>query len=137
MRSFRNFKNPNEVGQRYQYRHGKLEKHTEVNKVFQGIPCAQGKVAGRVRVIESIDESAKLQPGDILVTRFTDPGWTPLFSLLSGVITETGGILSHAAVIAREYGIPAVLAVQDATRKLTDDQRVILNGNNGEVQIPC
>jgi phosphoenolpyruvate-protein kinase (PTS system EI component) len=60
-----------------------------------------------------------------------------LFSLLSGVITETGGILSHAAVIAREYGIPAVLAVQNATRKLRDDQKVILNGNNGEVQILC
>jgi pyruvate,water dikinase len=137
MLSFRNFKNPNEVGQPWQYQHDKLEKHTDVKKVFRGIPCAQGKAAGRVRVIEDINQSGRLQPGDILVTRFTDPGWTPLFSLLSGVITETGGILSHAAVIAREYGIPAVLAVQNATHKLRDDQKVILNGNNGEVQILC
>jgi pyruvate,water dikinase len=137
MLSFKNFKNPNEVGQRWQYQLGKLEEHADVKKVFHGIPCAQGKAAGRVRVIEDINQSGRLQPGDILVTRFTDPGWTPLFSLLSGVITETGGILSHAAVIAREYGIPAVLAVQNATRKLRDDQKVILNGNNGEVQILC
>ncbi len=137
MLSFKNFKNPNEIGQRWQYQLGKLEEHADVKKVFHGIPCAQGKAAGRVRVIEDINQSGRLQPGDILVTRFTDPGWTPLFPLLSGVITETGGILSHAAVIAREYGIPAVLAVQNATRKLTDDQKVILNGNNGEVQILC
>ncbi|UCE52551.1 MAG: hypothetical protein JSV31_25380 [Desulfobacterales bacterium] len=137
MFSFRNFKNPNEVGQRWQYQHGKLEKQADVKKVFRGIPCAQGKAAGRVRVIQDINQSGRLQPGDILVTRFTDPGWTPLFSLLSGVITETGGILSHAAVIAREYGVPAVLAVQNATRKLKDNQKVIVNGNNGEVQILC
>jgi len=137
MFSFRNFKNPNEVGQRWQYQQVKLEKQADIKKVFRGIPCAQGKAAGRVRVIQDINQSDRIQPGDILVTRFTDPGWTPLFSLLSGVITETGGILSHAAVIAREYGVPAVLAVQNATRKLKDNQKVIINGNNGEVQILC
>jgi len=137
MFSFRNFRNPNEVGQRWQYQHGKLEQQVDIKKVFRGIPCAQGKAAGRARVIQDINQAGRLQPGDILVTRFTDPGWTPVFSLLSGVITETGGILSHAAVIAREYGVPAVLAVQNATRKLKDNQKVIVNGNNGEVQILC
>ena len=75
-------------------------------------------------------------PGEILVTRFTDPGWTPLFSTIAGVVTETGGVLSHAAVIAREYGIPAVLAVPGATARLKDGDWVIVDGSRGTVA-PC
>lgn len=137
MLSFRYFENPNEIGQRWQYLHERTEKRPGTYTGYKGIPCSSGETEGVVRVIRDMGEIDKLQKGDILVTRFTDPGWTPLFPLISGVITETGGILSHAAVIAREYGVPAVLAVQNVTDNLVDGQRVILDGNKGEVQILC
>lgn len=135
MLSFRNFDNPNEIGHRWRYHHDDEIKKSETDRIYRGIACASGKTTGVIRVIRDINESNKLQNDDILVTRFTDPGWTTLFPLLSGVITETGGILSHAAVIAREYGVPAVLAVPNATQNLEDGQRVILDGNKGEVRI--
>ena len=134
--SFRNFKNPNEVGERWQYRHdhGRLERS---GSVYCGIPCAPGRVSGRARIVRHMGESERLARGEILVTRFTDPGWTPLFPMVSGVITETGGVLSHAAIIAREYGVPAVLAVPEATTTIPDGQMVALDGNRGEVRILC
>jgi pyruvate,water dikinase len=136
LRSFRNFKNPNEVGARWQYRHdhSRLERS---GSVYCGIPCAPGRVSGRARIVRHMGESERLARGEILVTRFTDPGWTPLFPMISGVITETGGVLSHAAVIAREYGVPAVLAVPEATTIIPDGQMVVLDGNRGEVRILC
>ena len=137
MLSFRHFESPNEIGKRWQYRNESAKEKSNMQSIYKGISCSFGKTTGVIRVVQDMGEVDKLQTGDILVTRFTDPGWTPLFPLISGVITETGGILSHAAVIAREYGIPAVLAVQNATVKLADGQRVILDGNKGEVQILC
>jgi phosphohistidine swiveling domain-containing protein len=137
MMSFRHFENPNEVGRRWQYAQKPAEPEPQGGVVYRGIPCAPGRVSGRVRIIRDINESHRLQRGDILVTRFTDPGWTPLFSLISGVITETGGILSHAAIIAREQGVPAVLSVQGATSRMRDDVRVVLDGNRGEVIPVC
>ena len=137
MCSFRHFKNPNEVGDRWQYNLEKTGVRSVTDRVCQGIACAPGKVSGQVRILLTIQEGSRLRKGDILVTPFTDPGWTPLFSLVSGVITETGGILSHAAVIAREYGVPAVLALEDATSRFKDGQRIILDGNRGEVRVQC
>lgn len=137
MLSFRNFENPNEVGRRWQYQYEGIERRSGTGIIYQGIPCSSGKTTGVIRLIRNMDEVDKLRSGDILVTRFTDPGWTPLFPLISGVITETGGILSHAAVIAREYGVPAVLAVLNATSILEDGQSVILDGNKGEVKVLC
>ena len=137
MLSFRHFENPNEIGRRWHYRYERTENSFVTREKYKGIPCSSGETKGVVRVIHDISEADKLRAGDILVTRFTDPGWTPLFPLISGVITETGGILSHAAVIAREYGIPAVLAVQRATDNLVDGQRVMIDGSKGEVQILC
>lgn len=137
MLSFRHFESPNEIGRRWQYRNESAKKKSDTRSIYKGISCSFGKTTGVVRVVQDMSEVDKLRTGDILVTRFTDPGWTPLFPLISGVITETGGILSHAAVIAREYGIPAILSVQNATVKLEDGQRVILDGNKGEVQILC
>jgi pyruvate,water dikinase len=84
-------------------------------------------------VILSLEEAARLGPGDVLVTTFTDPGWTPLFPGLGAVVTETGGLLSHAAVIAREYGIPAVLSVPGATRRIPDGAWVVVDGGAGTV----
>ena len=76
--------------------------------------------------------AARLQANDILITRCTDPGWTAKFSLLRGVVTETGGILSHAAVICREYGIPAILAVKKATALIEDGEIITIDGNSGQ-----
>ncbi|MBI6546826.1 MAG: hypothetical protein HY692_08525 [Cyanobacteria bacterium NC_groundwater_1444_Ag_S-0.65um_54_12] len=127
--SYRNFKNPNEVGYRYQLQEIPV---TAVTGLC-GVACSPGQVEGTLRVISSIAESARLQPGDILVTPFTDPGWTPLFGIIGAVVTETGGFLSHAAVVAREYGIPAVLAVPHACSRLKDGARAIVDGTNGSI----
>jgi len=78
---------------------------------------------------------ADLDPGDILITTATDPSWTPLFVTIAGLITEVGGLMTHGAVIAREYGLPAVVGVVDATRLITDGQRIRVNGTDGWVQV--
>lgn len=78
---------------------------------------------------------ADLETGDILVTAYTDPSWTPLFVAIAGLVTEVGGLMTHGAVIAREYGLPAVVAVPDATRVIRDGQRIRVNGTDGYVEI--
>jgi len=132
--SFRNFRNPNEIGSRWKIEE-KIQKGTGQDQALQGIGCSPGVTRGRVKVIRDISETHRLEQDDILVTFFTDPGWTPVLNLVSAVITETGGLLSHAAIIAREYGIPAVLNVNDATALLRDDQTIEVDGDKGEVRI--
>jgi phosphoenolpyruvate synthase/pyruvate phosphate dikinase len=88
-----------------------------------------------VRVVPTLEQADTLQAGEILVTRFTDPGWTPVLGLVTGIVTEVGGLLSHAAVIGREYGIPAVLNVPRATQMLRTGQRVEIDGSAGTVRI--
>ncbi|HEX6911658.1 MAG TPA: PEP-utilizing enzyme [Longimicrobium sp.] len=78
---------------------------------------------------------ADLEPGDILVTAFTDPSWTPLFVAIAGLVTKIGGLMTHGAVIAREYGLPAVVGVQHATRLIRDGQRIRVHGTDGYVEI--
>jgi pyruvate,water dikinase len=104
-------------------------------RVLRGVACSSGIVRARARVIADIFDADRIEPGDILITRCTDPGWTPKFSMLAGVATETGGLLSHAAVISREYGIPAVLAVNGLLRGVTDGQTVILDGTAGTLTL--
>jgi rifampicin phosphotransferase len=99
-----------------------------------GLPVSAGTVEGRARVILNISE-ADLEPGDILVTAYTDPSWTPLFVVISGLVTEVGGLMTHGAVIAREYGLPAVVGVEQATRLIQDGQRVRVHGTDGYVEI--
>jgi phosphoenolpyruvate synthase/pyruvate phosphate dikinase len=99
-----------------------------------GLPVSSGVVEGRARIILSM-EDADLADGDILVTSFTDPSWTPLFLSIKGLVTEVGGLLTHGAVIAREYGLPAVIGVENATRLLKDGQRIRVNGTEGYVEI--
>ena len=99
-----------------------------------GLPVSAGTIEGRARVILNI-ENADLESGDILVTTYTDPGWTPLFVGIKGVVTEVGGLMTHGAVIAREYGLPAVVGVERATRLLRDGQRIRVNGTEGYVEI--
>ena len=88
-----------------------------------------------VRVLRSLDEAARLQQGEILVCQMTTPAWTPLFAIAAGVITETGGALSHPAITAREYGIPAVTALADAMEKLRDGEVVTVDGLAGTVVV--
>jgi pyruvate,water dikinase len=130
---FSHYSPPDEIGQRYK----EQNKPSCSNKDgYQGVGASPGEATGVARVIANLDDADRLQAGDILITRCTDPGWTAKFSSLSGVITETGGILSHAAVICREYGIPAVLAVKQATRNIKDGQTITIDGNSGLIFLP-
>jgi rifampicin phosphotransferase len=99
-----------------------------------GLPVSAGTVEGRARVILDMGE-ADLEAGDILVTAFTDPSWTPVFVTIAGLVTEVGGHMTHGAVIAREYGLPAVVGVEHATRLIRDGQRIRVNGSEGYVEI--
>lgn len=99
-----------------------------------GLAVSAGTVEGRARVILDVAD-ADLEPGDILVTAYTDPSWTPLFVAIAGLVTEVGGLMTHGAVIAREYGLPAVVGVQHATRLIRDGQRIRVHGTEGYVEI--
>ena len=99
-----------------------------------GIAASSGVVEGRARVILSLGE-AYLSDGDILVTTFTDPSWTPAFLAANGIVTEVGGAMTHGAVVAREYGLPAVVGVEGATRLIVDGQRIRVNGSEGYVEV--
>jgi pyruvate,water dikinase len=99
-----------------------------------GLPVSAGTVEGRARVILDMAD-AELEAGDILVTAYTDPSWSPLFVSIIGLVTEVGGLMTHGAVIAREYGLPAVVGVEQATRLIRDGQRIRVNGTDGYVEI--
>jgi phosphoenolpyruvate synthase/pyruvate phosphate dikinase len=87
------------------------------------LPVSSGVIEGRARVIIKI-EDANIQTGDILVTTFTDPSWTPFFVSIKGLVTEVGGLMTHGVVIAREYGLPAVVGVENATKLIKDGQLI-------------
>ena len=99
-----------------------------------GLPVSAGTIEGRARVILDMAE-AGLEAGDILVTAHTDPSWSPLFVAITGLVTEVGGLMTHGAVIAREYGLPAVVGVEQATRQIRDGQRIRVHGTDGYVEI--
>jgi len=99
-----------------------------------GLPVSAGAIEGRARVILNLEE-ADLEDGDILVTSFTDPSWTPLFVSITGLVTEVGGLMTHGAVIAREYGLPAVVGVENATKLIKDGQRIRVHGTEGYVEV--
>ncbi|MDU4696956.1 MAG: phosphoenolpyruvate synthase [Paenibacillus sp.] len=98
-----------------------------------GLPVSSGVVEGRARVIINM-EDVVLEEGDILVTTFTDPSWTPLFVSVRGLVTEVGGLMTHGSVIAREYGLPAVVGVEHATQRIKDGQRIRVNGTEGFIE---
>ena len=102
---------------------------------LRGIAGSPGRASGVTRVIRGPEEFHLLQSGEILVAPLTNPVWTPLFAVAGGLVTEVGGILSHGAIVAREYGIPAVMAVSDATKLLQVGQAVTVDGNKGIVLI--
>ncbi len=99
-----------------------------------GLPVSAGVIEGRARVILDMAQ-ADLEAGDILVTAYTDPSWTPLFVAITGLVTEVGGLMTHGAVIAREYGLPAVVGVVDATRLIPDRRQIRVHGTDGYVEI--
>jgi phosphoenolpyruvate synthase/pyruvate phosphate dikinase len=99
-----------------------------------GLAVSAGTVEGRARIILDIAD-ADLEAGDILVTAYTDPSWSPLFVTITGLVTQVGGLMTHGAVIAREYGLPAVVGVEHATRLIRDGQRIRVNGTDGYVEI--
>ncbi|MCC2684036.1 MAG: pyruvate phosphate dikinase PEP/pyruvate-binding protein, partial [Paenibacillaceae bacterium] len=113
---------------------GKYKREHLPAEAIVGLPVSTGVVEGRARVILNMEE-AELEEGDILVTSFTDPGWTPLFVSIKGLITEVGGLMTHGAVIAREYGLPAVVGVENATKRIKDGQTIRVNGTEGYVEV--
>ncbi|MEU7001798.1 PEP/pyruvate-binding domain-containing protein [Nonomuraea sp. NPDC046570] len=98
-----------------------------------GTPGSRGTVTGTARIVRGPGDFARVHPGDILVCPFTDPAWTPLLRIAAGVVTETGGVLSHAAIVAREHAIPAVLGIPNATSRLHDDTIITIDGTTGTV----
>jgi pyruvate,water dikinase len=107
-----------------------------------GLGACGGSVTGRAIILDDVAQSARITRGDVLVTRQTDPGWGPVFPLISGLVIERGGMLSHGAIIAREFGIPSVVGVRDATVRIADGARVTVDGDRGVVRVaqeqaPC
>lgn len=130
--SYRNFLSENEIGASF------AATFTKDKKGFngiKGIACNNGIVTGTARVINSLEDIDRLEVGDILVTRFTDTGWTSKFAILKGIVTEYGGILCHAAIVSREYGIPCVVCTKDATKLIKDGSTITINGTTGEITV--
>ncbi|MFB5548519.1 phosphoenolpyruvate synthase [Bacillus cereus] len=113
---------------------GKYKRENLPDDAIVGLPVSSGVIEGRARVILNMEE-ANLEEGDILVTAFTDPGWTPLFVSIKGLVTEVGGLMTHGAVIAREYGLPAVVGVENATKLIKDGQRIRVHGTEGYIEV--
>lgn len=113
---------------------GKYKRENLPAEAIVGLPVSSGVIEGRARVILNM-EDANLEDGDILVTAFTDPSWTPLFVSIKGLVTEVGGLMTHGAVIAREYGLPAVVGVENATKLIKDGQRIRVHGTEGYIEI--
>ncbi|AAK78773.1 pyruvate,water dikinase [Clostridium acetobutylicum] len=130
--SFRNFENENEIGTKFE---GINEsKKVASNKVI-GVGCNNGIVTGTARVIEDLEEIETLKVGDILITKFTDTGWTSKFAMLKGIVTEYGGLLCHAAIVSREYGMPCIVCAHNATKLIKDGSRISINGTTGEITL--
>ncbi|HOX29644.1 MAG TPA: PEP/pyruvate-binding domain-containing protein [Candidatus Paceibacterota bacterium] len=104
-------------------------------EALQGLGVSSGMAQGVARVVEKIDDIWKVRPGEILVCDHLDPGWTPVFVVVKGVVSNTGGLLSHASIVAREYGLPVVSNIAAATGKIKDGQRILVDGNRGLVKV--
>ena len=103
--------------------------------MLRGMPGSRGLVDGPVRIIRDGTEFGRLRAGEVLVAPFTNPAWTPLFQRAGAVVVDSGAAGSHAAIVAREYGIPAVMGTMDGSRRLVDGQRVCVDGTRGLVLV--
>jgi rifampicin phosphotransferase len=113
---------------------GRYRRENLPDNAILGLPVSSGIVEGRACVLLNMEDAVP-EDGGILVTRFTDPGWTPFFVSVKGLVTEVGGLMTHGAVIAREYGLPAVVGVENATKRIKDGQRIRVNGTEGYIEI--
>lgn len=125
---YRHFEAPNEIGARWAY-----GGDAPANGALVGIGASPGVVRGIARIARSVQDVVNVERGAIVIAPFVDPGWTPVFDRVGGVVAEAGGLLSHAAVICREYGIPAVLGVPGAMRRISDGQMIVVDGTQGRV----
>ena len=105
------------------------------SKELKGFAASNGVVEGVARVVKSVDEISRLQQGDILVCQVTNPTWAPIFQKISAAVSDIGGSMSHMAIVAREYGLPAVVGTGSATQKIKDGQRIRVDGGRGTVTI--
>lgn len=133
---------PDPITEMFRKWEGEIPAPTDTGNLIVGSAGSPGVVRGTVKVVHQLSEATKVQPGDILVADATAPPWTSLFATVGGLVTNSGGVLSHAAVVAREYGIPAVVGASRATQRLQDGQRVEVDGTRGTVLIlewhsPC
>jgi pyruvate,water dikinase len=103
--------------------------------VVQGLPGSRGVASGIARVVRTLAESDRIGEGDILVCEMTTPAWTPLFAGLAGIVADSGGPTSHCAIVAREFGIPAVVGTRLGTRLIPDGARITIDGGQGVVRI--
>ncbi len=125
--AYRNYTSENEIGSMF-------TGDRVIKSNMKGLGANNGVVTGTARVIESFEEIDRLQEGDILVTKFTDTGWTPKFAILSGIVTEYGGVLCHAAIVSREYGIPAIVSATGIMKEIKDGEKITINGTTGEIR---
>jgi pyruvate,water dikinase len=107
----------------------------EDEAIVRGTGASAGIVTGPARIVLGPDDFGRVQPGDIIVAPSSNPSWVPLFAIASGLVTNTGGVLSHAAVVAREFDLPAVVGTGDATTRITDGQMLELDGTTGYVRL--
>ena len=126
--AYRNYMSDNEIGSLFSSDNKKLKSE------LKGLGANNGTITATARVIESFSEIDRLQEGDILVTKFTDTGWTPKFAIISGIVTEYGGILCHAAIVSREYGIPAIVSCTNVMNEIKDGEIITINGTTGEIR---
>jgi pyruvate,water dikinase len=126
--SYRRFKAPNEIGSRYRF------DRSSFGDAMRGIAASPGTITATALVATSVEEAMRATRGQILVCPYVDPGWTPVLDRVGGVVTETGGLLSHAAIICREYGVPAVLGIENAVKRIPNGVCLMINGSEGLVQ---
>jgi pyruvate,water dikinase len=102
---------------------------------LRGFAASSGVVEGTARIIKSVDEISRLKAGDILVCQITNPTWVPIFQTIAATVSDIGGSMSHAAIVAREYGLPAVVGTGNATSRIKDGQRIRVDGGRGIVTL--
>jgi pyruvate,water dikinase len=107
----------------------------EDERLLCGTSACGGHVSAPAAVLADVSEAHRLRRGDVLVTKQTDPGWGPVFCLVSGLVIERGGMLSHGAILAREFGLPCVVGIQDATRRIRHGARVTVDGDQGTCEV--
>ncbi|MEA3459560.1 MAG: PEP/pyruvate-binding domain-containing protein, partial [Chloroflexota bacterium] len=132
---YRNFEPPLTIGQGLRSSVPEAPSKAAVRRTFKGVACSAGKVTAKAKVVRGLDEAYRLRKGEILVAPYSNPGWVPLFSLAAGIVMEEGGLISHGAIVAREYGIPAVLQIREATKLFQDGQTLCVDGDKGIVEL--